>query len=100
MKKIILCLFALVLFGCPASPNIIKVSNSNESLLSCEQIATEIEIAKNARKEANESDKFLFANIFPPTGALSVSNILRAKSHADERLELLNKATAEKGCGK
>lgn len=98
MKRFILPLFAISLCGCPANPKIIKVQNGNEYSLSCDQLAIEINAAKQAKLDAHAEDHFRASDMFPPTGAMSVANIWRADSHATDRIELLNKLAQEKGC--
>jgi hypothetical protein len=99
MKKFLLPIFAITLFGCPANPKIIQIETGNERQMTCPQLQDEIAAAKQAKIDAHAEDNFRFGNIFPPTGAISVSNIWRADSHATRRLELLNNIAHEKGCG-
>lgn len=98
MKKPLLIIISIALFGCPATPKIIEVENGNERQLNCQQLAMEINSAEQAKLAAHAEDHFRAADIFPPTGAISVANIWRAGDHAVARLELLNRIANEKGC--
>jgi len=98
MKKPLLIILSIALFGCPATPKIIDVENGNERQLSCQQLSMEINIAEQAKAAAHAQDHFRAADIFPPTGMISVANIWRAGDHATERLALLNRIANEKGC--
>lgn len=90
---------ALALQGCIASPELAPKQSGNEHYLTCDQLANELESAQGYLQQVEKDDRFRWSYMFPPTGAVSVFNIMRAKSRANDRIAYIQSVRRAKNCG-
>jgi len=98
-SRICLWFVCLALAGCAAKPKKIdEVSYGNENSLTCRQLYAEMDKTLYYLRDADKYDRFQWKYMFPPTGAVSVYNIVSAKKKANQRKALLEDIMRRKQC--
>lgn len=90
--------FVIALSGCVAFPPMAPKPVGNEHYLTCLQLDNSFNEAQGFLKRAEEEDRFRLSYLFPPSGMLSVWNIMRAKSRANERMSYIQQVKQQKNC--
>lgn len=92
------CAAMIMLSGCIVFPDMPKETVGNENALTCRQLDNEKSEAERLLEDAKAQDHFRPAFLFPPTGFLSLWNIMRAQSKSKERFDYIAEIQSLKGC--
>ncbi|MCE3233704.1 MAG: hypothetical protein K0R98_1961 [Rickettsiaceae bacterium] len=98
INNIRLALLTLALSACAANPTVVEVSQATDNMLTCDQIARQIEETQIYKTEARKDDTFKLKYIWLPTGAMSAYRFNKAESSAVARIDHLTQLANQKGC--